>query len=159
MRYVFQGTDQQVQESGYEDGELLRSKRPILQEAEVFGWFTPDDELVSQICIYPCEVNIHGSIFRMGGVTGVGTYPEYANMGLMNDLIAYALEKMRESGQLVSYIYPYSIPYYRRKGWEIMSDHMTFSFRDTQLPKAVEVPGFVERLDVNDGDVMSVYDR
>ncbi len=159
MRYVFQVTDRELQDSGYEDGELLRSKRPVLQEAEVFGWFTPDDELVSQICIYPCEVNIHGKIFSMGGVTGVGTYPEYANMGLMNELITHALEKMRKAKQYISYLYPYSIPYYRRKGWEIMSDHMTFTIKDTQLPERVEVPGFVERLHVTDEEVKSVYDR
>ena len=92
LRYVFQVTDRELEESGYEDGELKRSKRPVLQEAEVFGWFTPDNKLVSQICIYPCEVNIHNSIFKMGGVTGVGTYPEFAGMGLMNDLIRRALE-------------------------------------------------------------------
>lgn len=159
MRYVFQVTDRQLQESGYEKGELIRSKRPVLQEADVFGWFTEDDDLVSQICIYPSEVNIHGRIYRMGGVTGVGTYPEYANLGLMHDLIKLALEKMRESKQFISYLFPYSIPYYRRKGWEIMSDHMTFSFKDTQLPKLVDVSGYVERLDVNDENVIYIYDR
>ncbi len=159
MRYVFQVTDRDLQESGYQDGELIRSKRPVLQEAEVFGWFTPEDELISQICIYPCKVNIHGKLFDMGGVTGVGTYPEYANMGLMNDLIIEALKKMRQAGQYISYLFPYSIPYYRRKGWEIISDHMTYSFKDTQLPKHVDVPGFVERLDVTDEDVKLVYDR
>lgn len=159
MRYVFQVTDRQLQESGYEDGELIRSKRPVLQQADVFGWFTPDDELISQICIYPCEVNVHGRMYKMGGITGVGTYPEYAGLGLMNDLIKFSLEKMRSSQQYISYLYPYSIPYYRRKGWEIMSDHMTFSFKDTQLPKHVEVAGHVERLDVTDEDVTEVYDR
>ncbi len=159
MRYVFQVTQQQVYESGYKDGELIRSKRPILQEAEVFGWFTPDDQLVSQICIYPCHVNIHGQIMKMGGVTGVGTYPEYANMGLMNDLIKVALDKMKKNGQYISYLYPYSIPYYRRKGWEIMSDHLTFSLTDSQLPKTIQVPGHVERLDVDDKDVTELYDK
>lgn len=159
LRYVFQVTDRQLEESGYEDGELIRSKRPVLQEAEVFGWFTPDDELVSQICIYPCEVNIHGRIFRMGGVTGVATYPEYANRGLMSELVRLALEKMRGSGRYISYLYPYSIPYYRRKGWEIMSDRISFTLRDTQLPGHAEVPGHVERLDVDDPDVVATYDR
>ncbi len=159
MRYVFQVTRRQEAESGYRDDELIRSKRPVLQEAEVFGWFTPNDELVSQICIYPCNVNIHGKIMKMGGVTGVGTYPEYANMGLMNDLIKLALEKMRDNGQYISYLYPYSIPYYRRKGWEIMSDHMTFSITDAQLPKTIEVPGHVERLYVNEEDVIDIYDK
>lgn len=159
MRYVFQVTQRQVEESGYKDGELIRSKRPVLREAEVFGWFTEDDELVSQISIYPCKVNIHGKIMNMGGVTGVGTYPEYANLGLMNDLIRLALEKMRDNGQYISYLYPYSIPYYRRKGWEIMSDTISFTLSDSQLPERVEVPGHVERLDVDDDDVTGLYDR
>ncbi|NMA74701.1 MAG: GNAT family N-acetyltransferase, partial [Bacteroidales bacterium] len=86
LRYVFQVTNSELEESGYEDGEIIKAKRPILQNAEVFGWFNKD-QLVSQICIYPCQVNIHGKIFQMGGITGVGTYPEYTNMGLMSDLI------------------------------------------------------------------------
>lgn len=159
LRYVFQVTSRDLEESGYEDGELIRSKRPVLQQAEVFGWFTPDDQLVSQICIYPCTVNIHGKLFKMGGVTGVGTYPEYANMGLMSDLIRLAMEKMRGNGQYISYLYPYSIPYYRRKGWEILSDHMTFKITDMQMPKAVDVPGHAKRLEVNHPDVKAVYDR
>lgn len=159
LRYVFQVTDRQLVESGYEKGELIRSKRPVLQEADVFGWFTEDDELISQICIYPCKVNIHGRIYEMGGITGVGTYPEYANLGLMRDLIRLALEKMRAAGQTISYLFPYSIPYYRRNGWEIMSDRMTYTFKDTQLPRPIEVDGHVERLDVDDEDVISTYDR
>lgn len=159
LRYVFQVTDRELEESGYEDGELKRSKRPVLQEAEVFGWFTPEDQLVSQICIYPCEVNIHNCIFKMGGVTGVGTYPEFAGMGLMNDLIRRALEKMRKAGQYISYLYPYSIPYYRRKGWEIMSDHITFELKDTEIPQTIDVPGHVERTTVGNPMVREIYDR
>lgn len=159
LRYVFQVSQQQEMESGYKAGELIRSKRPILQEAEVFGWFTPDDQLISQICIYPCDVNIHGNIMEMGGVTGVGTYPEYANLGLMNDLIKLALETMRKNKQYISYLFPYSIPYYRRKGWEIMSDHLTFKITDAQLPQKVDVPGHVERLDIDEPEVREVYDK
>lgn len=159
MRYVFQVTSRQEAESGYKGNELTRSKRPVLQQAEVFGWFTPEDELISMISIYPCKVNIHGVIMEMGGVTGVGTYPEYANLGLMNDLIKLALKKMKDNGQLISYLYPYSIPYYRRKGWEIMSDSMTFTLNDSQLPSRTDVPGHVERLDVDDEDVINLYNE
>ncbi|MDE8091386.1 GNAT family N-acetyltransferase, partial [Erysipelothrix rhusiopathiae] len=38
----------------------------------------------------------------MGGITGVGTYPEYANMGLVRELIQKALESMRENKQYIS---------------------------------------------------------
>lgn len=159
ISYVFQVTKHQVEKSGYEEGELIRSKRPVLNETEVLGWFTADDDLISSVSIYPCEVNIHGRLYKMGGMTGVGTYPEYASMGLMNDLIKIALEKMRLAGQYVSYLYPYSIPYYRKKGWEIMSDHITFTLKDTQLPRHIDVPGHIERCDVTDEAVIETYDR
>lgn len=158
LRYVFQVTNQELEDSGYEDGEIVRAKRPILQRADVLGWFD-GDSLVSQLSVYPCQVNIHGKIYKMGGLTGVGTYPEYSKLGLMGELIYIALQRMKENGQYISYLYPYSIPYYRKKGWEIMSDHMTFSIRDTQLPKQVEVPGHVKRLEVDDEDVLNTYDR
>lgn len=159
LRYVFQVTGEEIISSGYEDEEeIVRAKRPILSQADVFGWYN-QDELVSQIAIYPCEVNVHGTLYQMGGITGVGTYPEYANMGLVRELIQKALESMRENKQYISYLYPYSIPFYRHKGWEIISDQMTFILKDSQLPKTVPVKGHVERLEIDDEDVYRVYDQ
>lgn len=156
---VFQVTEADIEESGFENKRaFIRSKKPILEVSKVFGWFH-ENKLISQIAIYPCEVNIHGARYKMGGVTGVGTYPEYANHGLMQDLIIVALDNMRKNKQWISYLYPYSIPYYRRKGWEIMSDKLSFKIRDTQLPKQIPVSGMVERLPVDHPDVFSVYDK
>jgi predicted acetyltransferase len=159
LSYVFQITESDIEESGYESKrEMIKSKRPILELSKVFGWFN-GDQLVSQIAVYPCEVNIHGTLYKMGGVTGVGTYPEYAGHGLMKDLIKLALETMRADQQWISYLYPYNVPYYRRKGWEMMSDKLSFKIRDTQLPKTVDVPGIVERREVDDPDVFTVYNQ
>lgn len=159
FRYVFQVTNEDLEESGYDDEELIIAKKPILEKSEILGWFTEDNELVSQICIYPIDVNVHGQIYHVGGVTGVGTYPEYAHMGLMSALIQKSLEKMRNDGQCLSLLYPYAIPYYRRKGWEIVSDMMSFEIKDSQLPSYKKVPGYVERLDIDDPQVYEVYDR
>lgn len=158
FRYVFQVTNEDLQKSGYEDGEFIRSKRSLLQRADIFGWFK-DERLVSQVCVCPCEVNVHGVICRMGGLTGVGTYPEYSGIGLINDLIRIALEHMRSRGQWISYLYPYSIPFYRHKGWEILSDHISFTVKDSQLPRQQDVPGFVERRRIDHPDVLATYDR
>jgi len=160
LRYVFQVTNDQLWEMGYEDNEITQAKAPILERANVIGWFN-GDQLVSQLSVYPCKVNIHGKIFLMGGVTGVGTYPEYSSMGLMNELIKKGLEIMKENKQWISYLYPYSIPYYRRKGWEIISDRISFTIKDNQLPDYKEMHGcgHVERLPVTHPDVISVYDE
>ena len=157
LRYVFQVTNEELVRSGYEDGELIRSKQPLLERADTFGWFKGEN-LVSLVCIYPCEINIHGSIWPMGGLTGVGTYPEYSGLGLAQDLILLALEDMREKGQWISYLSPYSIPFYRRHGWEIFSDCIGFTIKDSQLPKQEEVPGSVERHPVDHPDVLAMYD-
>lgn len=159
LRYVFQVTNQDLESSGYKkDEELLKDKKPIFQHADVIGWFDGNN-LISQLCIYSCQVNIHNRIFEMAGLTGVGTYPEYANLGLMKDLIKTALTKMRENKQWISYLYPYSIPFYRKKGWEIFSEHLTFIIKDTQLPKYSKQPGYVKRVDIDDPIVIKVYDQ
>lgn len=158
LRYVFQVTNQDLQESGYEDGEIIRAKQPILQKADVIGWFN-NDQLISQLCIYPCKVNIHGKIFKMGGVTGIGTYPEYSGLGLMTDLIKIGLTKMKENGQLISYLYPYSVSYYRKKGWEIISEQIKYTVLDNQIPKYEDISGFVKRYPVDHEDVLDIYHR
>jgi len=156
LRYVFQVTNRELQTFGWGNTEIAEAKLPVLEQAEVLGWFD-DDKLISQIAVYPFQVNIYGHIYDMGGLTGVGTYPEYANMGLMNKLMLHALSHMRDRKQSISYLYPYSIPYYRRKGWEIISDKISFEVPDTQLPKLRMVPGNVERASIDHPDIRTIY--
>lgn len=158
LRYAFQVTRKELMDVGWEEDEIKRSKYPVLEKAKVLGWFD-GKKLASQIAVYPMKVNIHGTIYEMGGVTGVATYPEYANYGLMHDLMKRALELMRDAGQTVSFLYPYSIPFYRKKGWEIISDKMEFSIKDTQLPKFVDVPGMMDRVELESKDIKDVHDR
>ncbi|MBH5319508.1 GNAT family N-acetyltransferase [Paenibacillus sp. GSMTC-2017] len=158
LRYVFQVTNRDLQTFGWENREITLSKLPILQYADVQGWFD-GDKLISQLAVYPFQVNIYGRIYEMGGLTGVGTYPEYANLGLMNRLMLFALSKMRERKQSISYLYPYSIPYYRRKGWEIISNKISFEVPDTQLPKLKNVSGHVERVTIEHPDIKSIYEQ
>lgn len=158
LRYVFQVTNKELVDVGWEQDEIVQSKRPVLQKADVIGWFNKD-KLVSQLAVYPMKVNVHGEIYEMGGITGVATYPEYSNYGLMHELMKQSLKDMRVRKQTVSYLFPYSIPYYRRKGWEIISDIMTFTIKDTQLPKPIEVPGMLERVDLEHKDLRDTHNR
>lgn len=158
LRYVFQVTNRDLQTFGWENREIAQSKLPVLRHADVLGWFD-GDKLISQLAVYPFKVNIFGRIYEMGGLTGVGTYPEYANLGLMNKLMLHALSNMRDRKQSISYLYPYSIPYYRRKGWEIISNKISFEVQDTQLPKPKMVPGNVERVTIEHPDIKKVYEK
>ena len=122
------------------------------------GWFDGDN-LISQCVVYPMRVRIFSQIYDMGGLTGVGTYPEYANHGLMNKLLEHALHDMRQRGQYISYLYPYSIPFYRHKGWEIISDKITYEIQDYQLPKNKKVSGEIRRVPVNGPEIKEVYNK
>ena len=156
LRYAFQVTDSELASLGWNQKEMERSKKPVLKKTESYGWFD-GEKLASQISIYPMQVNIFGQMYKMGGVTGVATYPEYMNLGLMSSLIKKALNSMRENHQCVSMLVPYMIPYYRKKGWEIVTDKMTYTIKDTQLPKRREVSGMVERVGIDSEDLRIVH--
>lgn len=157
LRYAFQVTDGELASLGWNEKEMERSKKPVLKKSQSFGWFD-GDKIASQISVYPMQVNVFGTMYKMGGVTGVATYPEYMNRGLMSKLMEHALKNMRENHQSISMLYPYLIPYYRKKGWEIVSDKMTYTIKDTQLPKHYKVGGMVERKGIDSEDMRKVHD-
>lgn len=137
---------------------MIRAKFPTMEKADVIGWFD-NDTLVSQVTVYPMQGRIFERTYSMGGLTGVGTYSEYSNMGLMHKLLEQALNNMREKGQYICYLYPYSIPYYRRKGWEIISDKISYEIKDYQLPKNCQVSGSVHRVKTDSEELKATYDR
>lgn len=158
QRYAFQITSNEMARTGWSDKAMKQSKKPIFDSSYVLGWFF-GNHLASQVVVYPMRVNIQGKIFDMGGITGVATYPEYTGHGLIHKLMKNALEHMRQEKQYISFLYPYSIPFYRRQGWEVVSDKMTFSIKDTQLPKRKPVSGMVRRVDAEENeDIHKVYE-
>lgn len=158
LRYVFQVTNNDLHKVGWKERDMIMAKSPVLEKADVLGWFD-GEKLVSQVAVYPFQVRIFNRTYDMGGLTGVGTFPEYSNAGLMHKLLVEALTNMRNKGQSISYLYPYSIPYYRRKGWEIISDKIEFEVKDYQLPKFKEVSGEVERVSPDSDEVKRTYNR
>lgn len=158
LRYVFQVTTHDLSTIGWQEKEMLHAKFPTMQQADVLGWFDGEN-LVSQVAVYPMKVNVFSRIYDMGGLTGVGTYPEYSNLGLMHKLLERALENMREKGQYITYLFPYSIPYYRRKGWEIISDKISYKVEDYQLPKSRRVEGDVRRVEVDCKELKRTYEK
>lgn len=158
LRYAFQVTNNDLLKVGWNSEEIKQSKTPILKKAEVLGYFE-DKNLVSQIVLYPMQMNIYGKFYQMCGITGVATYPEYSSLGLMKNLIKVALHKMREKKQSISCLYPYSIPYYRSRGWEIISDKMTFVLKENQLPNTIATDGRIRRVDHNHKDLLDLHNQ
>ena len=155
-RYAFQ---EEFVDWGLEnESEIRKAKSLILKHSNVLGWFD-EGKLVSQIAVYPMQMNIFGSVYDTGFITNVATYPEYSGKGLMSSLMKQCLTVMRESGQSISILYPYSIPLYRHKGWEIISDKMTFNIKDYQLPKKLSAPGNIRRVERDSEDLIKLHEQ
>ena len=145
LRYAFQITEQELSATGWRDDEIKQSKFPILERADVLGCFD-HDSLVSQIATYPLKMNVYGSVYHIGFVTSVCTYPEYTGNGIMKHLMYQSLKHMRHRQQPLALLFPYSIPLYRKMGWEIISNKITFSVKDRQIPAKASAPGYVRRV-------------
>ena len=158
LRYAFQVTDKTLTDSGWEDDDIRQSKFPVLEHASVLGYFD-GDTLVSQFAVYPMEMNIHQVIYPVGFITSVTTYPEYSGRGLMSRLMKLSLTEMKAKGQSLALLYPYSFPLYRHRGWEIVSDKMTYTIRSEQLPKNIVAPGYVRRVTEENKDLFALHSR
>ena len=144
LRYSFQITEQELSKCGWREGEIKRSKFPILKRADVLGCFDMG-ALVSQIAVYSVKINVYGAVCPAGFVTSVCTYPEYTGNGIMKRLMRQSLEHMRQKQQPLALLFPYSIPLYRKMGWEIISNKITYSVKDRQIPVRT-APGYVRRV-------------
>lgn len=158
LRYAFQVTEKVLYEAGWEDEDIKQSKFPVLERANVWGCFD-GGSLVSQFAAYPVTMNIYSAIVPVAFITSVSTYPEYSGKGLMSRLMYTSLEEMRECRQPLALLYPYSIPLYRKKGWEIVSDKMSFKIRDVQLPDPRGITGYVRRVPWDNQEFMDLHNR
>lgn len=158
LRYAFQVTEQDLTEAGWQSEDIKQSKFPVLERADVLGCFD-GESLVSQFAVYPLQMNIYNAVMPVGFVTSVSTYPEYTGRGIMSRLMEQSLLRMREKRQPLALLYPYSIPLYRKFGWEIISNKISFTVRDNQLPADAHASGYVRRVEWDSADFMELHSR
>lgn len=158
LRYAFQVTEKDLIDAGWRDDEIKQSKFPIIERADILGCYDADT-LVSQFAVYPVSMNIYNERYSVGFITSVSTYPEYSGKGIMAKLMRKSLARMREKKQSLALLYPYSIPLYRKHGWEIISNKISYTVKDDQFPQKAEPPGYVRRVDWDNQDFMDLHAR
>ena len=72
----------------------------------------------STASIEPFTVRFNGKNAQMGGIGSIATLPQERNKGYVRKLLKFCCEEMRENGQIFSYLFPFSNPYYRQFGYE-----------------------------------------
>lgn len=116
-------------------------------------------ELYAKLALMPLEVYVHGKKIKMGGIGGVATWPEKRRQGIVSKLLRRSLEEMKADGQLLSYLHPFSVAFYRKYGWELFTDNKRYTIPVEKLPVRKNVPGRVMREVRDINTLKSVYDR
>ncbi|REK52589.1 MAG: GNAT family N-acetyltransferase [Thermobacillus sp.] len=101
--------------------EVWEQRRKSLKPDRVWGYFI-DGRLAAKAAVHPMRIWLNGRSIPMGGIAGVATWPEFRRQGLVRQLLLHVLGVMRDEGVTVSFLHPFSIPFYRKFGWEVVAD-------------------------------------
>ncbi|WP_409022088.1 enhanced intracellular survival protein Eis [Dellaglioa sp. P0083] len=103
-------------------------------------------KVVSGVINTPFMTHFHGTQFKMGGIGYVASYPEFAGQGSIGQLMNLALDEMYDNGTTLSYLAPFSYPFYRKFGYEATFDQTIYRMNTKDLPRLkVKTIGHVER--------------
>ncbi|RSD28146.1 GNAT family N-acetyltransferase [Mesobacillus subterraneus] len=119
-----------------------------LKKHRLLGIFE-GEELASKLHILSLNVKVGKQEWKMGGIAGVATYPEHRRKGYVNALMKRSLVDMNDDGNIVSFLHPFQIDFYRRFGWEVISDRRKVTIEKIDLkplkPQAGQIKRYIEK--------------
>lgn len=124
--------------------ERRASAKAKFKAERVWGAFN-EGRLEAKLTLLPLQVYIQGRSVLMGGIAGVATWPENRRQGLVAKLLTHALQTMNESGQMLSCLHPFLIPFYRKFGYEIYCDYKEYTIPVEKFPQRTEIEGSIKR--------------
>jgi len=92
-------------------------------------------------------------------IGGIGTSPEYRRNGCVRMMLEEAFAMAPERGWAVSLLHPFSAAYYRKFGYEKISDHKIVEFPMSFLSHIPRCPDLVPYDESRLGDVLSLYEK
>ena len=134
----------------------LEKKKAEAKRHKIWGWME-DGELAAKLHIIPLACYIDGEPFKMGGISSVATWPEYRRKGMVKELLQHALHDMKENGQQLSFLHPFSFPFYRQYGWEHAFTQQHYSIPVSKLKKDWGANGYVRRVSENPSLLHQLY--
>ncbi|TQS76177.1 GNAT family N-acetyltransferase [Ornithinibacillus gellani] len=122
----------------------------------IWGWMD-GEKIAAKLHLLPLSVYIQGRKFSMGGVASVATWPEYRRQGMAKHLMKHAIHYMRDHGQVVSFLAPFSYAFYRQYGWEHAFNLKHYTIPIEVLRKNWDTTGYVRRIKDYDPVLDDVY--
>lgn len=103
-------------------------KNPSLDPEQVYV-VEEDEDIRAMLSVLPLEVFVEGSLVPMGGIAAVATHAAYRWRGYAGELMRAALGRMRERGIHLSMLHPFAHAFYRRYGWELATEAVSYRFK------------------------------
>ncbi len=82
--------------------------------------------MATSYAIIPFTFRANGTAMAFGGVTGVGTRPEYRRQGIVRKIVTKSFEVQRDSGQAVAGLWASQAAIYQRYGYAAMGANRTY---------------------------------
>lgn len=127
-----------------EEERLQQQLTKMKEIHEIYGIMEGED-LAAKLHLIPFHIYIGKEKFKMGGVAGVATYPEYRRSGYVKELLQYSLQTMKKDGYTVSMLHPFAVSFYRKYGWELCANLLVCQMTKSDLVMKKQVNGNVKR--------------
>ncbi|AJG58780.1 MULTISPECIES: GNAT family N-acetyltransferase [Bacillus] len=127
-----------------EEERMQQQLTRMKESHEVYGIMEGND-LAAKLHLIPFHIYIGKEKFKMGGVAGVATYPEYRRSGYVKELLQHSLQTMKKDGYTVSMLHPFAVSFYRKYGWELCANLLVCHMTKSDLVMKKQVIGTVKR--------------
>ncbi|MDK7491197.1 GNAT family N-acetyltransferase [Bacillus paranthracis] len=127
-----------------EEERMQQQLTRMKESHEVYGIIEGND-LAAKLHLIPFHIYIGKEKFKMGGVAGVATYPEYRRSGYVKELLQHSLQTMKKDGYTVSMLHPFAVTFYRKYGWELCANLLVCHLTKSDLVMKKQVNGTVKR--------------
>ncbi len=130
-----------------------------LENIENMCVIVKDGEVISHTAIYHSTIRSGDLEFKMGGISAVGTHPDYRGRGLAGRVLKDCMRVMRESGCHLSFLWTDLHDFYRPLGYEPAGSFYLFKPPASVMSDASQdcelVPYAPERL----FEIIEIHDR
>ena len=149
MRYAFE-----TAKNNYEELKWPSDKIPIDWHYGAFD----EKTLVAGAGIIPFDIRMRSQDFKMYGVGGVASKPEYRNRGIIREIMIKIFKDMQDDNIPLSVLYPFKLSFYEMLGYKLVDEHFTYEFNISDILYKETDYHMKEVERIND-DIRSVYER
>ncbi|MFX0106439.1 MAG: enhanced intracellular survival protein Eis [Candidatus Hodarchaeota archaeon] len=148
-RYAFQ-----TSKNTYDNLEWPIKSRPMDQFYGVFE----NDLLIAGCGLIPYEIKFRSITFKMGGVDGVATKPEYRNRGIVREILKKLFHDMYENQIPISVLFPFKIAFYEKLGYKNVDEKIFYQFKISDIKYKETNYQMKEDERINE-DIIQVYNE